>query len=96
MKITDRMQEIIDVAELHYRRVGVMPLCSEVAERVGTSRQYAHDTYRAAVESGRWVRRGRSWETCAIVGETGIHLEAVRKTTDTPIGETGVPAGETT
>lgn len=66
MKITDRMLEIIEDAESRYREIGVMPTCAESAASVGTSRQYAYHAYRAAVESGRWVRRGVSWETCAV------------------------------
>lgn len=89
MKITDRMLEIIVTAESQYCRIGVMPTCAAVADAVGTSRQYAHHAYRAAVESGRWVRRGVSWETCAVADDE-------RKTTDTPVDKTRVSAGEMT
>ena len=62
-------QQVIEAAESHYRRHGVMPVVSVLADEIGVSRQTVHDAYRAALDSGRWRKRGHSMETCAIVHE---------------------------
>jgi len=50
--------QVIEAAESHYRRHGVMPVVSVLADEIGVSRQTVHDAYRAALDSGRWRKRG--------------------------------------